>query len=485
MMRAADIFRRLVIAVAVLAAVAVAVVAYSARRLAREQPAPRFASDEEHFLYGSIGSEADGVPYWIWLVLPRVFPEYLPAAGGYAALGIDTREGREMPVGMSRAVTGGVPRVGINCAFCHTARVRMRPGDLSTIVPGAPAHHVNWDGYRRFLAAAAADPRFTADTLLAEIDRNYRLPMFDRLLYKWVIIPRTKSALLQLQNAGGAGEVHELGPGRSAAFGVGLLPAVELADPRRAAAEMMPVWNLGRQREAFYWDGINTKLPEVITAWALASGSPGSWIRRNDAGGSATAPSSSIGRIQSYLTALAAPRYPLPLDATLAQSGAAVFGTECASCHAPGGSRTGTVIPLEEAGTDRVRADAWTPGAASAYNSAFSGKAWSLSSFRKTNGFVAPPLDGLWIRGPYLHNGSVPSLADLLNPAEQRPKQFWGGYDVFDSTAVGFVSSGAEAEHAGTLYDTALSGNGNGGHAFGTQLPPDRKRALLEYLKGL
>ena len=70
-------------------------------------------------------------------------------------------------------------------------------------------------------------------------------------------------------------------------------------------------------------------------------------------------------------------------------------------------------------------------------------------------------------------------------PPEQRPKRFWRGYDLFDSTAVGFVSSGAEAERAGTLYDTALPGNGNGGHAFGTQLEPDRKRALLEYLKGL
>ena len=50
----------------------------------REEPAPFFESDEEHFLYGSVGTEADqGVPYWIWLVLPRVFPDLLPAPGGY------------------------------------------------------------------------------------------------------------------------------------------------------------------------------------------------------------------------------------------------------------------------------------------------------------------------------------------------------------------------------------------------------------------
>ena len=52
----------------------------------------------------------------------------------------------------------------------------MRPGDVSTIVPGAPGHQVNWDRYRRFLIACAFDPRFTSGTLLAEIDRNYSLP---------------------------------------------------------------------------------------------------------------------------------------------------------------------------------------------------------------------------------------------------------------------------------------------------------------------
>src|SRR6476620_3040381 len=64
----------------------------------RRPPAPFFASDEDHFLFGSIGTEeTDGIPYWIWLVLPRIFPEYLPAPGGYASLGILSKGGREMP----------------------------------------------------------------------------------------------------------------------------------------------------------------------------------------------------------------------------------------------------------------------------------------------------------------------------------------------------------------------------------------------------
>ena len=63
-------------------------------RFFRERPAPYFASDEEHFLYGSVGTEAEqGIPYWIWLVLPRVFPEHLPGPGGYASIGILARDG--------------------------------------------------------------------------------------------------------------------------------------------------------------------------------------------------------------------------------------------------------------------------------------------------------------------------------------------------------------------------------------------------------
>jgi len=51
----------------------------------REEPEPYFESDEDHFLFGSIGTErTDGVPYWVWLVLPRIFPDLLPGAGGYA-----------------------------------------------------------------------------------------------------------------------------------------------------------------------------------------------------------------------------------------------------------------------------------------------------------------------------------------------------------------------------------------------------------------
>jgi len=47
-------------------------------------------------------------------------------------------------------------------------------------------------------------------------------------------------------------------------------------------------------------------------------------------------------------------------------------------------------------------------------------------------------LDGIWLRAPYLHNGSVPTLQDLLNPPNERPQTFHRGYDVFDPVKIGF-----------------------------------------------
>ncbi|HEX2311080.1 MAG TPA: hypothetical protein VHH91_10200, partial [Vicinamibacterales bacterium] len=86
-------------------------------------------------------------------------------------------------------------------------------------------------------------------------------------------------------------------------------------------------------------------------------------------------------------------------------------------------------------------------------------------------------------RAPYLHNGSVPTLTDLLEPVERRPARFWRGYDVYDPVRVGFVTRGPGIERSATLHDVARPGNSNAGHVYGTALPADQKRALLEYLK--
>ena len=457
----------------------------------RDEPAPYFESDADHFLFGSVGTEAEGVPYWIWLVLPRIFPDLMPGAVGYPSLGLLSKPGYEMPVGLSR-VTLGVPRVGINCAMCHTATVRLRPDGLPTIVPAAPSHQTAPQQYMRFLMDAAADPRFTASNILAEISKNYRLSPMERLAYRVALVPATRRRLLRLREQSTWMQTRtEWGRGRIDHFNpIKFHTLRQPIDETVGNADMGPLWNLETRRNqsyAYHWDGLSTDLREVVLSSAIISGADRTWIDRDFARWERTDPRemSSLRRVTNYISSLQPPKYPFPIDQPLAAAGAGVFSTECASCHAPENRRFGQVIPVAEVGTDRHRLDTWTKSAAAAYNAFGEGRDWAFSSFRTTDGYVAVSLDGLWLRGPYLHNGSVPTLVDLLEPAERRPARFWRGHDLIDADKVGFVSDGADAQRVGTPYDTSKPGNSNAGHLYGTSLPPDVKRALLEYLKTL
>lgn len=92
------------------------------------------------------------------------------------------------------------------------------------------------------------------------------------------------------------------------------------------------------------------------------------------------------------------------------------------------------------------------------------------------------PLNGIWAAGPYLHNGSVPTVYDVLQSQENRPTQFYVGSREIDPVKIGLVSE--ETENS-SLFDTALQGNSNVGHEFGANLTEDERWALIEYLKTL
>ena len=100
----------------------------------------------------------------------------------------------------------------------------------------------------------------------------------------------------------------------------------------------------------------------------------------------------------------------------------------------------------------------------------------------ETAQYRARPLNGVWATGPFLHNGSVPSLMDLLTSPSDRPTTFEIGNGVFDPENVGF-----EPVQTGTnfFFDTSKKGNGNTGHAYGVNLTNNEKIALIEYLKSL
>ena len=107
------------------------------RRFNPDAPTVHCGHSRRTFKYGSIGSEpANGIPYWIWKVLPEMFPEKLPGPGnGYASFGFVFESGQEMPIGLSRRKVI-IPRVGMNCAICHTGTVRDTPDVGAANLPG-------------------------------------------------------------------------------------------------------------------------------------------------------------------------------------------------------------------------------------------------------------------------------------------------------------------------------------------------------------
>ncbi|BAY49322.1 hypothetical protein SAMD00079811_69510 [Scytonema sp. HK-05] len=444
--------------------------------LFREVPT-YYESAEEHFKYGSIGTEQpQGVPYWIWLVLPRIFPDKLPGAGGYTSLGITWEEGKETPVGFTKK-TIGFPRVGITCAVCHSATYRKTQKDKPTIVAAGPSSKFNLQGYIRFLGDAASDSRFTADYILDEIKYNHEFSWLEKLLYRYLIIPQTRKALVQQkEDFDWMDSRPNWGPGRIDPFNPVKFNTLKLPkDDTIGNSDMMPIWNQKMHKNfALHWDGLETSLTETVNTGAIGDGATKKSL-----------PVADLQRVEGFITQLAPPKYPFAVDEKLTEKGSQVFANTCASCHAFGGERTGTVIPVEEVGTDRHRLDMWTQQAAETYNNFAEGYSWDFDNLRKTNGYLSVSLDGLWLRAPYLHNGSVPSVQDLLEKPENRPKVFYRGYDVYNPEKVGFVSEGSEAERVGFKYDTTVTANSNQGHIYGTELSGDDKKALIEYLKTL
>jgi hypothetical protein len=147
------------------------------------------------------------------------------------------------------------------------------------------------------------------------------------------------------------------------------------------------------------------------------------------------------------------------------------------------GSRMGQAIPLPEIGTDPEHIRTFSQSDAARMNTVTNLLGAPAATLQRAEGYIARPLIGVWLLAPYLHNGSVPTLADLLSPPSQRPKVFYRGVDLVDQQNVGFIATGPLAEAEGFRFDTALIGNGNGGHVYGTDLPVPDKAALLEFLK--
>jgi mono/diheme cytochrome c family protein len=431
----------------------------------------RYTDPVQRYQYGSLGSEVDSIPFAMWLALPDVCPDRLPR--GYASLGFIFEPGQEQPIGISRRSLG-VERMGVNCAGCHTGAVREAPGAPQRVIPGMPNEQLDFERYIQFLIGCLRDPRLTGDAVVAAMRRHHPVSAVEALVYRTIVVPQARrEAEKRAAGFDWYADRPPFGPGRlDTPNSLKRLLNVPITPDSVGTVELPAVWNQAARTTRWrHWDGNSPSVAERDHITALITGATESSMDQDE-----------VAWIEGWLSTLAPPKYPFPIDASRAARGETIFARACAACHV---ARAGDVTPIAIVATDRARLDAISTELITRLNEFGSGRPGITAHYRKTDGYSNVLLDGIWARAPYLHNGSVPNLAELLEPAAQRSRVFYTGSDVYDQVHLGFIVTGPDAEKRGFRFDTSVRGNGNGGHEFGTDLSADEKKDLLQYLKRL
>lgn len=265
-----------------------------------------------------------------------------------------------------------------------------------------------------------------------------------------------------------------------------------MAPPLKQAPGLkVPPWWRVAKKNALYYDtsGRGDHAREMMTASSLCT----------DTIAQAEQIDSFFPDIEAYIESIQPPVWPWAIDQTKAAQGKTVFEATCSRCHGtygPAGVYPNTVVDLPTIGSDPLLAQFETSGDWSRFtlwfNESFYG---ALGGLAPAPGYIAPPLDGVWATAPYLHNGSVPTIAAMLD-STTRPtywmRQSFSSTD-YDPVNLGWNYQTLSAGKAGQtdpnmkslVYDTTLPGYSNQGHTFGDALSASDRAAVLEYLKTL
>ena len=255
------------------------------------------------------------------------------------------------------------------------------------------------------------------------------------------------------------------------------VPTVPLAVP--------PLWRMGKKNSMFYsgaFRGDHTRYMFAASSLCLEDLDEFAEI------------DGYFHHVRAWIASLKAPPWPYEVEPTRARRGEVIFERTCSGCHGTYGadeSYPNLVIPIEDVGTDplllafeEIFVESLTPW----FNLTFLRDSNYLVS---TGGYMPPPLDGIWMTAPYLHNDSVPSLATLLD-SSSRPR-FWRRASLdsndYDEVEMGWrylIEERGRADGAGPeIYDTTRMGYLNEGHTYGDHLTPDQRLELIECLKTL
>ncbi|GAB4551615.1 MAG: hypothetical protein Tsb0013_13700 [Phycisphaerales bacterium] len=424
----------------------------------------------DFLLYGDyIGG---GIPYDLWRALMGIRTEPDPFV---------PREGKAGTVPHTfNAFTderGAEIVAGVNCLACHASRF----GD--TYIIGLGNSFSDWtpsDPFPEFALNAAAvlaypDPHSPERVSMARFMRGVRAIGND--------------ADTPFRGVNPAFRVEELaGSHRDPrTLEWSDQPLFEISDI--ALATDVPPWWHVKKKHGLYYNGMGrgdfAKLIQQITVVAIEDEHA---AQRIHAG---------MTDLLAYLRTIEAPEWPRGIDRDLARTGRTVFENNCASCHGtygdgfndPNWTYPNKVVPVEIVGTDPVYAQTlMEPRLTAWYNESWFAVTEPTSRVEPTLGYIAPPLDGVWISAPYLHNGSVPTLEALLD-SSKRPTWWRRSFDPndYDYARVGWNYEELDGPRPGDInvYDTTIESYGNMGHTFGDDLTDEERAAVIEYLKTL
>jgi hypothetical protein len=304
--------------------------------------------------------------------------------------------------------------------------------------------------------------------------------------------------------------------------------------PLAAPVKFPPIWSFSNYEWIEWTQNTNSILERNVTetlgAGATVNLEPSFGARRFES----TVPVRNLHRLETTAYRLTPPKWPAALfgapDAAAAGRGGQLFAERCAKCHEYGPNETtpsGLIrlrafSPAQLGVDDSTARQVAAPLTATGDLPASGGKSFAaavsyvVGAIRdkayarervspaeqavmedrarrggiywrdtiNTTGkpYAARPLHGVWAMAPYLHNGSVPTLWDLLQPAASRPTKFPLGHRDFDPVKVGFRTD-IPLDKARFVVDTTKPGNANTGHDVGAGLTDDQRRDLIEFLK--
>lgn len=520
-------FRLLHIGIIVLSAAAL-IGAIAMLVIERTWTDPPPATPHERFVHGAIGTEI--LPLPVLRVLPAMFPERWQPGGAQAGDWIeqfgfvrapDTAT-TGLPYGFAvskhRPKSGAptpVSFVGFSCALCHTAEIATSPDGPKQIVFGMGNHSLDLFAWVDALLGSIADERLTLDSIDAQHNAQFGRPLtLAEKATTWLWLsqaqPGVRDSFAKWETPFTGPALRDSrdmpnGPSRTQAF----RELVRLVLDRPATSDhsfskLPPVFEQ-RHREWAQVDG-SVRMPLARSVFAvLAAG--------------ATMENLAVPTIQQnlmsdveYVSTLKGPRWAevfsdRPIDRARAERGRAVYREHCFSCHGgpgaePGswtnGPETGVVVPHEAIGTDpeRVTIRHYDEMTEALYAIFPDGSALKPprddirpGPLGTTKGYINAPLESCFVRVPYLHNGSVLTLAELINLAPRRDV-FYRGRAVYDMDGVGLVSPPQPDARYYWTFDTSRRGNSNAGHDYpwtyrGPGWNEEALRDLLEYLKTL